>query len=292
MNRRPDTPRRSVLRLALVGAAGGLLSACSADPDAPAATGSRSETSATTESGSLSTSPPDDASPSDDLEATGDDVADESDVKATGAQTIVASSVVNRLRIYSEPADRDQVGSPGQPDQVLDRADRITGQLVLLALDVGEAWTQVQLPIRPNGSTGWVRSSEVSLSSHAFSIDIDLTNHEIVVLKGDVEITRSPVGVGRTDRPTPGGEYFITELLQPPRPDGIYGPYAYGLSGYSAVLKNFRGGEGVIGIHGTNEPELVGSDVSSGCIRLPNAEIIRLVEQVGIPLGTPVTIRA
>ncbi len=163
---------------------------------------------------------------------------------------------------------------------------------MLLALQVGDAWTKVQLPVRPNGSTGWVRSSEITLSSHNFSITVDLTKHEIVVTKGDREVTRSPVGVGRTDRPTPGGEYFITELLQPPEPDGIYGPYAYGLSGYSDVLIDFAGGEGVIGIHGTNEPDLVGTDVSSGCIRLPNPEIIRLVERVGVPLGTPVAIRA
>ncbi len=209
-----------------------------------------------------------------------------------GHKTIVANSVVNTLKVYPTPKDPDQVGSPGSPDQVLNRADRVTGQLVLLALEVGEAWTKVQLPVRPNGSTGWVRSSDVSLSGHNFSIDIDLTGHEIVIINGDVEVSRSPVGVGRTDRPTPGGAYFITELLQPPEPDGIYGPYAYGLSGYSDVLMDFRGGEGVIGIHGTNEPALVGTDVSSGCIRLPTTEIIRLVEKVRIPLGIPVTIRA
>jgi lipoprotein-anchoring transpeptidase ErfK/SrfK len=118
-----------------------------------------------------------------------------------------------------------------------------------------------------------------------------LDAHRVVVTNGDREVLRSPVGVGRADRPTPGGDYFTTELLRPPDPDGLYGPYAYGLSGYSDVLMDFRGGEGVIGIHGTNEPELVGTDVSSGCIRLPNEQIIRMVEQIGLPLGTPVTIR-
>ncbi len=206
--------------------------------------------------------------------------------------TIVAAAVVNRLRVFGEAADVDDLGDPGEPDQVLDRSERITGQLVLLALEVGTAWTQVQLPVRPNGSTGWVRSSEITLSSHNYSIDINLSGHEIVVNNGDNEVLRSAIGVGRADRPTPGGDYFITELLQPPEPDGLYGPYAYGLSGYSDVLMDFRGGEGVIGIHGTNEPDLVGTDVSSGCIRLPNSEIMALVDRIGLPLGTPVTIRS
>lgn len=289
MPSRHVTARRSILRLALVGAATGTLAACSAGEGPPEGTGR--EADATTDT----SSPDDDAGPT----ATADpevDAAPDGETSTTaesaGSGTIVASAVVNTLKIYPTPQDPDQLGSPGPPEQVLDRADRITGQLVLLALEVGDAWTKVQLPVRPNGSTGWVRSSEVTLSGHDFLIAIDLTKHEIVVTNGDREVTRSAVGVGRTDRPTPGGEYFITELLQPPEPDGIYGPYAYGLSGYSDVLMDFAGGEGVIGIHGTNEPDLVGTDVSSGCIRLPNPEIIRLVERVGVPLGTPVTIRA
>ena len=44
-----------------------------------------------------------------------------------------------------------------------------------------------------------------------------------------------------------------------PIPNGAYGPYAYGLSGFSNVLDEFNGGDGVIGIHGTNEPEAIGT---------------------------------
>jgi len=203
----------------------------------------------------------------------------------------VATAVVDRLQVFGPPPDPEELGTPGPAEQTLDRTSRVTGQLVLLALEVGAAWTQVQLPVRPNGSTGWVRSSAVSLSGHDFAIDITLAGHEIVVTEADREVLRSEVGVGRADRPTPGGDYFTTELLRPPDPDGLYGPYAYGLSGYSDVLMDFRGGEGVIGIHGTNEPDLVGTDVSSGCIRLPNDQITRMAEQIGLPLGTPVTIR-
>ncbi len=271
-------PRRGFIRVGLAVAAAGGLSACSGAESttsqaSPSRDGGDADTSASTSNpqGEASSTPPSTPDPD---------------------ATIVAAAVVDRLQIFGEPADMDDLGDAGDPDQVLDRSERITGQLILLALEVGTAWTQVQLPVRPNGSIGWVRSSEVSLSSHNYSIDIDLGGHEIVVMKGEDEVLRSPIGVGRADRPTPGGDYFITELLQPPDPDGLYGPYAYGLSGYSDVLMDFRGGEGVIGIHGTNEPDLVGTDVSSGCIRLPNTEITRLVDAIGLPLGTPVTIRS
>ena len=53
-------------------------------------------------------------------------------------------------------------------------------------------------------------------------------------------IVDEPVGVGRSDRPTPGGVYYLKELLQPPDPNGAYGTYAYGLSGFSNVLAELQ----------------------------------------------------
>ncbi len=56
------------------------------------------------------------------------------------------------------------------------------------------------------------------------------------------------------------------------------------------MLTSFNGGDGVIGIHGTNDPSSVGRDVSHGCIRLRNADVTYLAER--LPLGTPVRILA
>ncbi|MGC1207617.1 MAG: L,D-transpeptidase [Ornithinimicrobium sp.] len=66
------------------------------------------------------------------------------------------------------------------------------------------------------------------------------------------------------------------------------------LGGHEIVVTNAKDAvlRSVIGIHGTNEPDLAGTDVNSGCIRLPNSEITTLVDKIGLPLGTPVTIRA
>ena len=40
----------------------------------------------------------------------------------------------------------------------------------------------------------------------------------------------------------------------------------------------------------TNEPESLGTNVSSGCIRLHNDDITLLVEQIGLPVGVPVEV--
>lgn len=164
--------------------------------------------------------------------------------------------------------------------------------IVFLLKSEGEDRVEVYLPVRPNGSTGWVDRDDVEIAPLRHRIEVDLSSHSIKVFEDGETVVEEPIGVGRTDRPTPGGVYYLKELLQPPNPDGPYGTYAYGLSGFSTVLTSFNGGEGVIGIHGTNEPELLGEDVSSGCIRLHNDVIERLVDDIGLPLGTPVEIIA
>jgi lipoprotein-anchoring transpeptidase ErfK/SrfK len=164
------------------------------------------------------------------------------------------------------------------------------GPLVFLVEQRMPGWVEVLLPIRPNGSTGWVRAADVTLASNPYRIDIALGAHRLVVHKGDQVVADDTIGVGTGSTPTPGGKYYIKELLKPPNPGGAYGPYAYGLSGFSNVLDDFNGGDGVIGIHGTNDPSTIGHDVSHGCIRLNNDDIEALVAM--LPLGTPVHIAA
>lgn len=201
-------------------------------------------------------------------------------------ETIVAAALIDVIEVFAEPIE----GS--QPAQRVDRRDELSGQLVFVVIEQRGEWLDVQLPVRPNGSTGWIRAVDVSMSTHEFAMTVELAAHRMTVTNAGEEVLQTPIGVGTADAPTPGGTYYIKELLQPPDPGGPYGTYAYGLSGFSNVFTSYAGGQGVIGIHGTNRPETVGRDVSDGCIRTSNEVISQLVEQVGIPLGTPVEILA
>ncbi len=150
---------------------------------------------------------------------------------------------------------------------------------------------KVLLPVKPNGSVGWLDPSEVGIKkAHKYKIVVEIGAHRITVTNGDSVVLSEKIAVGKGATPTPDGRYYIKELLKPPRADGPYGPYAYGLSGYSPVVQNFRGGDDTIGIHGTNEPGLLGQDVSHGCIRMSNAGITTLAKI--LPLGTPVIVKA
>lgn len=147
---------------------------------------------------------------------------------------------------------------------------------------------KVKLPIRPNGSTAWIRAVDVKVSTVAYRVTVDLPRRRLTVWRGRRVLQRTPIGVGKTLTPTPSGVYYITALLKQPNPTGAYGPYAFGLSAHSNVLRTFAGGNGRIGLHGTNAPSGIGGNVSHGCVRMPNSVIRRLARL--LPLGTPVRI--
>ena len=150
----------------------------------------------------------------------------------------------------------------------------------------GNQWVQVRLPRRPNGSTGWVPREALG--------GFKLVRTQLVVnrrtLTGKLyragrKIWSARVGVGKASTPSPAGRFYLRERL-PGFGNPIYGPIAFGTSAYSS-LSEWPGG-GVIGIHGTNQPELIPGRPSHGCIRLKNRAILRLAKLM--PIGTPVRI--
>jgi lipoprotein-anchoring transpeptidase ErfK/SrfK len=157
-----------------------------------------------------------------------------------------------------------------------------------LVVDQRDGWVQVSLPTRPNGSTGWVPRDAVELRDNPYAITVDRSTRRLVLHRdGEVEL-EAPVADGTEVNPTPAGTFYVTDLVETDDPAGAYGPYALGLSGHSETLSEFAGGDGQLGLHGTNDPATIGQSVSHGCVRVTNEVITTLFQTV--PLGTPVTI--
>lgn len=195
--------------------------------------------------------------------------------------TTVATTPESTYDVYDSPdatTPSHQVTAPEGPGV----------PLTFVVLDEQGDRLHVELPERPNGSTGWIDRAGVTLQTHDFHITVTLDEFNIEVFRGDEVILDAPVGVAAENTPSPGGTYYTTSLLQPPDPNGVYGTYAYGLSAFSDVLETFSGGPGQLGIHGTNDDASIGTQVSHGCIRMHNADIEQLVPV--LPLGVPVTI--
>ncbi len=153
-----------------------------------------------------------------------------------------------------------------------------------------KGWVQVLLPVRPNGTTGWVRATDVNILDNPFHVKVELGAHRITVTQLDKLVYTGTVAVGAPETPTPTGQYYIRVLAKAIDPNTVYGPYAYGLSSHSEALATFNGGDAEIGIHGNNDASVLGSNVTHGCVRMDNDAITTLSKQ--LPLGTPVDIVA
>ena len=200
---------------------------------------------------------------------------------AFAADSVVATAKVPVVSIYRSPKAK-------RPFLRLANPNPHGVPLTFLVKERRAGWEKVYLPVRPNGSTGWVRDRQVDLSLTPYRVEVRLSAHTLTVWKGSRVIHHERAGVGRSIVPTPAGTYYLVELLKQPSPDGVYGPYAFGLSAFSNVLYSFGGGPGQIGLHGTNQPWSLGTNASHGCIRISNAGITKLAGL--LPLGTPVRI--
>jgi len=155
--------------------------------------------------------------------------------------------------------------------------------------DAGALWVRVRLAVLPNGSTGWVpRAAVGDLTTAHTHLVVNLTERKATLVRNGRVVLRAPVAVGRSWAPTPTGHFYIRNKLTryaSPR----YGPVAFGTSARSPGLTDWPVGS-YVGIHGTDQPWLVGAAVSHGCIRMRNADIRRLARLM--PVGTPLTVRA
>jgi lipoprotein-anchoring transpeptidase ErfK/SrfK len=200
----------------------------------------------------------------------------------------IGSSLVGHATADVEIFDRPELAAPSY---VLEPATSLGSPRVFL-VETGpvDGWVEVSLPVRPNGSTGWVRAGALDLDVLDYAIFVDLSDRRLRLEQGEEVVLETEVAVGSPHNPTPTGSYFVTDIVELADPGGPWGPFALGLSAFSDTITEFNGGDGIIGIHGTNRPASIGEPVSLGCVRVPNEIAAQLAELV--KLGTPVEIAA
>jgi lipoprotein-anchoring transpeptidase ErfK/SrfK len=140
----------------------------------------------------------------------------------------------------------------------------------------------------PNGTSGWVpRSALGAYQTVRTRLVVDRRGLTATLLRDGHPVFHADVGVGQARSPTPRGRFYIRNRLTRYR-SPTYGPLAFGTSARSEQLTDWPAG-GFVGIHGTDQPDLLPGRVSHGCIRMRNRDIVRLGQLMGV--GTPVTIR-
>lgn len=195
---------------------------------------------------------------------------------------LVADAVGPKVNLFS---------APGTPATYLPQMDNPTWEglsVVFLVLEDKGEWLNVRVSSRPNGLTAWIKRSEVKLRRVPNHVVVEVGARRITVYKGKQVLLQGKVAVGTDRTPTPTGEFFVDGVVDVPNDNGAYGAFQVSVSGFSNVLKSFGGGPGQIALHGTNRPELLGQNVSNGCVRMDNATVTKLVDLA--PTGTPVSI--
>lgn len=205
--------------------------------------------------------------------------------KPTVAPVIIATDKVLVLQAFDQPAPTAKVvttlppkTSYGLPTTMLVTAEQ-------------PGYYQVLLPMRPNDTKAWIRQSDATVSTTDYAIRVNLSAHHLWLTKAGTPVLDTAVVIGNAKTPTPTGLFYVTDPVDlRTQPNGAYGAFALGLSGYSNVLTEFEGGPGQIAVHGTPYADQVGQDLSNGCVRVPNPIITQIAGVV--PLGTPVNITA
>ncbi len=148
----------------------------------------------------------------------------------------------------------------------------------------GRRWLRLSLPMRPNGRVGWVQAEAVQMRPVRRSIAIDLSARRLRVVENRRTRFSTRVAVGRRGMETPTGLFYLTATFKPK--ERFLGTFAFETSAYSK-LSEWPGG-GVVGLHGTSMPWLLGQAVSHGCVRVSNAAALVLKRLT--PAGTPLKI--
>jgi len=186
------------------------------------------------------------------------------------AQPSRHSAVVGRLHYLTED---------GQADLYI--------ALASARLPSGQTWIQIEVPARPNGQTGWVpRGALEAFHTVDGYLLVDRSTLVATLFRDGSAIFSAPIGVGKASTITPPGQFYVVEKLITLN-DPEYGPYALGTSAYAPTLSEWPGG-GEVGVHGTDEPQLIPGRPSHGCVRMRNADITQLWSLITV--GTPIEI--
>jgi len=149
--------------------------------------------------------------------------------------------------------------------------------------------TTIDLIMRSNGLKGQtiVPGQKLKIARSKFSIWVSKSDN-MLSLKADGKMIKVyRISTGKNDSTPTGAFTVITKIVNPPwytdnkvipsgSPDNILGTRWLGISrkGY--------------GIHGTTEPETIGRQATSGCVRMRNSEVEELFALV--PIRTEVVI--
>jgi lipoprotein-anchoring transpeptidase ErfK/SrfK len=170
---------------------------------------------------------------------------------------------------------------------------------------IGEPHRVAAMDLRRVDPQWWRQEVPYSTSERPGTLVVDTPARFLYLVLEGGRALRYGIGVGKTEALVFRGTASIGRKAEWPRwtptksmierePER-YGPYAGGMPGGEtnplgprALYLYKNGNDTLFRIHGTTEPYTIGTNVSSGCIRLMNQDIIDLYARV--PTGAKVVV--
>lgn len=159
------------------------------------------------------------------------------------------------------------------------------GETWLPVIDRRGGWSQVLLPSRPNGSTGWLRTAQVERRTTPYLVRVHVGSRTLELFHDDDLIGSWSVAVGSPSTPTPTGRTFVLGSVTDENQS--FSPVILPLGMHSDTLDSYGGGPGTVALHGWPDASVFGSAVSHGCVRVPADALEQLTQ---VPLGTLVLV--
>ena len=215
-----------------------------------------------------------------------------------GIRRLVGDGLSDRreLPVYDEPGgeprvllDRNLIDGLELP-RTLTNWSNDEGVLVMrvIAGTADDDWLIVQAPTRPHNQYVWVRASDFVFGHTDMRVEIDIAGEgSLTVLDAGTTVLQSSIVHGRESRETPVHVTYIERGVRGRALSPAYGTAILAMASFSEQLGTFGGGGLPANyLHGTNQPELMGQQVSSGEIRVPDEVLDQIIETIAP--GTPV----
>ena len=190
--------------------------------------------------------------------------------RATSTQPVVARK---------DPNAKAKVVATIQPHNLIGQ------ETPFLVVGAQPGWYRALLPVRPNGTTGWISADQVNTEQVSDYLLVSLSNYRLDHYVNAKLVDSFQMGIGVPATPTPTGTFYVWAIQTDPGPP--YDPVIFALNGFSPTLSNWPYG-GIVGVHGWADAGVIGKQVSNGCLRLRQADAKKLEDT--LPIGTPIQI--
>jgi hypothetical protein len=141
--------------------------------------------------------------------------------------SLVARAQVAKLAVYAKPGAAQPMREFTDPAAVVPAAK--VAPVFLVESQRDDGWVNVLLPVRPAGTTGWVRDADVTITQVVYRMRVELAAGRLTVFSRGKELAPVPIAIDAAARATKPGHYYLRASFTAPAARMTASPFVYAL---------------------------------------------------------------